>query len=140
MKQHHVLASLDPHHIQTGRVNNLCSIYQASLPSPQKCRDRVIKVVLLLHINTFGIDVPHQGLNPKTTITLIFYFLCIFGIQKCGILKSPFHILCVNNVISHDFEECYVRVEKRSFFLRVDFSPFLLWYHLNSPLLPVYII
>ena len=32
--------------------------------------------------------------------------------------------LCVNNVISHDFEECYVRVEKRSFFLRVDFSPF----------------
>ena len=48
--------------------------------------------------------------------------------------------LCVNNVISHDFEECYVRVEKRSFFLRVDFSPFLLWYHLNSPMLPVYII
>ena len=32
--------------------------------------------------------------------------------------------LCVNNVISHGFEECYVRVEKRSFFLRVDFSPF----------------
>ena len=71
VKQHHVLASLDPHHIQTGRVNNLCSIYQASLPSPQKCRDRVIKVVLLLHINTFGIDVPHQGLNPKATVALI---------------------------------------------------------------------
>ena len=48
--------------------------------------------------------------------------------------------LCLNNIISHGFEECYVRVEKRTFFLKVDFSPFLLWYHLNSPMLPVYII
>ena len=43
--------------------------------------------------------------------------------------------LCVNNVISHDFDSCNVRMEKR-----VEFSPFLLLYHLNSPLLPVYII
>ena len=66
--------------------------------------------------------------------------VCSMLLEKYTSSQSQYDVLelylcCVNNVISHDFDSCNVRMEKR-----FEFSPFLLLYHLNSPLLPVYII
>ena len=65
--------------------------------------------------------------------------VCSMLLEKDISSQSQYDVLelylCVNNVISHDFDSCNVRMEKR-----VEFSPFLLLCHLNSPLLPVYII